>query len=352
MRVLFMSRYDRDGASSRYRMLQYIPALRARGIECDHQPFFAYGYVGKRFMNKSAVLPQLALSYWNRCRAMKRARNYDWVIIEKEAFPFIPRELEVKHFLGKLRYAVDYDDAVFHGYDRHPNTLVRKALGDKISGVMAGASKVIVGSKYLYQYACQFNPEVHFIPTVVDLARYPAAAPSNPSSGTFTIGWIGSQATIRYLRDVEKTLDAFCGCRNARVVIIGGRRIPLAIRNLEWVPWSEETEVEELSRIDVGIMPLPEGSWEAGKCAFKLIQYMACWKPVVASAVGENRRVVENGYDGFLASGQGEWSEALDRLYVDRTLCKKMGMRGRLKVEQGYCLDIAVPKMINILGVP
>lgn len=346
---MFLSRYDSDGASSRYRLLQYLPALRAQGIECDHQPFFPAGYVARKFTGNRSVLPLLPAAYWNRLRILGRARRYDCVVLEKEAFPFFPAALEFAGGLGGLRYAVDYDDAVFHRYERHPRAVVRALLGGKISGIMARASKVIVGSDYLYQYASRFHPDVRFIPTVIDLGLYPSAPPRKSSGSPFIIGWIGSQATTGYLREVEDALDLFCSRHDAQVWMIGGRRIPLAIRNLRWVPWSGESEVLNLSQIDVGIMPLPSGRWEAGKCAFKLIQYMACWKPVIASAVGENRRVIENGQEGYLASGDGEWLEALERLISSPRLCADMGARGRAKVETTYCLDVAVPRMMEVL---
>ncbi len=349
MKALFLSRYDSDGASSRYRLLQYLPALRAHGIECDHQPFFPAGYVARKFTRGRSVVPLLPAAYWNRLRMLGCARRYDCVLLEKEAFPFVPAGLEFAGGLGGLRYAVDYDDAVFHRYDRNPHRAVRALLGAKIPAVMARASKVIVGSDYLHRYASRFNPDVRFIPTVIDLGRYPAAPPRKTSASPFVIGWIGSQATTGYLREVEHALDLFCARHDAQVWIIGGSRIPLSIRNIRWVPWSGESEVLNLSQIDVGIMPLPSGCWEEGKCAFKLIQYMACWKPVIASAVGENRRVIENGQEGYLASGDGEWLEALERLIASPRLCADMGERGRARVEKAYCLDFAVPKMLEVL---
>ena len=86
-----------------------------------------------------------------------------------------------------------------------------------------------------------------------------------------------------------------------RFVVIGGKAP--AISNVEVVelPWQEHTEVDLINTFDVGIMPLPDDDWARGKCAFKLIQYMACGVPVVASAVGANVDVVDADC-GLLAS--------------------------------------------------
>jgi len=96
-------------------------------------------------------------------------------------------------------------------------------------------------------------------------------------------------------------------------------------------------------------MPLPDNPWERGKCGFKLIQYMACGKPVVASPVGVNREIVVDGVNGFLASTPKEWVEALLRLKADPELRRAMGEKGRRMVEEKYCLQVTAPRLHRIL---
>ena len=55
------------------------------------------------------------------------------------------------------------------------------------------------------------------------------------------------------------------------------------------IAWTEQTEVASIASFDIGIMPLLDGSFERGKCGYKLIQYLVCGLPVVASPVGVNR---------------------------------------------------------------
>jgi glycosyltransferase involved in cell wall biosynthesis len=113
--------------------------------------------------------------------------------------------------------------------------------------------------------------------------------------------------------------------------------------------WDEATETAEIGNFDVGIMPLPDNPWERGKCGFKLIQYMACGKPVVASPVGVNREIVVEGVNGFLASTQKEWVDALLRLKENPALRRTMGERGRRMVEERYCLQVTAPRLQRIL---
>lgn len=349
MRVLLLSRYDYDGASSRYRSLQFVPHLRAAGIDCEVSPFFSLGYINRKFKRNRMLMLYAIADYARRWRALIKGRHDDVMFVEKEFFPYWPAVLGLRLVPKSIPYVVDYDDAIFHMYDSHPSQIVRWMNGQKIGNVMAGAASVVVGSEYLYNYAIRHNPRVDFIPTVIDLQKYPLRQATKSPHEPFIIGWIGSQSTAIYLKMIEDPLDRFCRTHHARVLIIGGKPLTLNIEALDWIAWSADTEVDYLDKIDVGIMPLPDEPWARGKCAFKLIQYMGCWKPVIASPVGENARVVEDGGNGFQASTAEEWLAALERLYQDRELARCMGRAGRAKVEAHYSLDTAAPKLERVL---
>ena len=96
-------------------------------------------------------------------------------------------------------------------------------------------------------------------------------------------------------------------------------------------------------------MPLPETPWTRGKCAYKLIQYMACGLPVVASPVGVNCEVVEHGVNGFLAATNEEWRSAVETLMSDADLRRRMGNAGRKKVEESYSLQVWGPRVAQML---
>lgn len=350
LKVLFLTRYGADGASSRYRTLQYIPWLTDHGVDCTVQSFFEQGHVTRRFGVTRGYLGMLPAAYWRRIRKVLTSEGYDLLSIEKELLPFVPGVIESDIVLRNARYTVDYDDAMYHRYDRHPNAFLRMMLGRKISKVMAGAGAVTAGSHYILDYARQFNADSFLIPTVVDLSLYPDVEPLVSSARPFVIGWIGSQATVQYLKNIEDALDEFCSRHNALILVIGGERIPFRIRSMRWIPWSRENEVKWLSTIHVGIMPLPGNPWAMGKCAFKLIQYMACWKPVVASPVAENNYVVTHGVNGYLAETNEDWIEALDKLYADAKVCREMGRAGRRMVEEQYNLEAVAPAVLDILN--
>ena len=137
-----------------------------------------------------------------------------------------------------------------------------------------------------------------------------------------------------------------------RLVLIGaqpGLADAFGTVPVEVLPWSEETEAEQVGRFDIGIMPLEDGPWEKGKCGYKLIQYMACGVPVVASPVGINVEIVNENRCGQLAESVTEWAEALKKILSSRTLQSELGMAGREAVEQKYSLQVQAPLLADIL---
>ena len=134
-------------------------------------------------------------------------------------------------------------------------------------------------------------------------------------------------------------------------MLVGARDAAVDGLPAEARPWSEATEVKDILGFDVGIMPLPDEPWERGKCGYKLIQYMACARPVIASPVGANRQIVEQGVNGFLAETYDDWRSALDMLYAAPELRARLGAAGRRKVETAYCTRVTAPRLANLLKV-
>jgi glycosyltransferase involved in cell wall biosynthesis len=339
MRILMLTRYPRAAASSRYRFFEMQSRLQRRGIETDVRSIFPNDYLAHRFSKRSRLVVGVAKGYGARVKDLFRRDRFDLTYIQSECLPFLPAPIEQLLLRGRTPYVVDYDDAWFHRYDQHSSSVVRLALSHKVARVMAGAAAVTVGSRYLHDYASRHNRNVVMLPTSIDIAKYPDSPPDREAGATFTVGWIGSPATTSYLHAVQQSLRAFVERRGAAVTIIGAGNDPLDIPSLERVPWSEASEVAEVAKFDVGIMPLTDDPFTRGKCAFKLIQYMGCWKPVIASPVGENVVVVDHGKNGYLATTPDEWLRALDAVHADPLRAAEMGRQGRAKIEAGYTLD-------------
>ncbi len=345
MRILALTRYGRLAASSRLRTHQYTPFLEGKGIHLQCEPFFDDAYVRAIYDNGNRLGSVMGY-FARRARILASRTEADAVWLEKEAFPWLPWIVEGAFLPRSIPLVVDCDDAIFHRYDRHPLGLVRMALGDKIDAVMRRADLVIAGSLYLADRARSAGARrVEVIPTVVDLDRYPAARPK-ANAHPVVIGWIGSPRTAPYLHSVERLLSQMPGIS---CVAIGAREDQVAGGPFAARPWSEATEVELLQRIDIGIMPLPDEPWTRGKCGYKLIQYMACGLPVVASPVGANTDIVRHGETGFLASTEEQWAEALARLVAQADLRRRMGSAGRQGVQAEFSLQVLAPRLEGLL---
>lgn len=347
MRVLLLSRYARLGASSRLRSFQYLPSLEQAGFEVTVAPLFGDDYVrglSSGSISKFAVLK----AYFARLRFILKARQFDLVWLEYEMLPWLPSWVELALLPKEVPLVVDYDDAVFHRYDQHRLSLVRKLLGRKIDAVMRRAAIVIAGNDYLAERARQAGARrVEMLPTVVDASRY--AVIENQGGAPVTIGWIGQPSTAKYLGQLGPVLNKMIAEHSVRVVAIGPKPAQFQQLPIEVRPWLEDTEAAEIQQFDIGIMPLADTLWERGKCGYKLIQYMACGKPVVATPVGVNKVIVRQGVNGFLASTEAEWCDALKALCQDAALRKRMGDEGRKIMEQNYSLQVAAPRLAELL---
>jgi glycosyltransferase involved in cell wall biosynthesis len=347
LKVLALTRYGPLAASSRIRCYQYVPALRAQGVDVHVVRLLSDEYVRAFHAGGRRAQWRLLRWYGERLRELLRARRYDVLWIAHEMFPGFPATAERILARSGPPYVVELDDALFHRYDLNPSWLTRRFLGRKIDVVMARAGVVIAGNEYLAERARSAGARhVALLPSVVDLQRY-VVLPEQ--AGPFTIGWIGSPTTATYLGLIRTSLEQAYH-RGARLVAVGARRAVLPDLPFETHEWNESTEVSEIARFDVGVMPLGDGPWEQGKCGYKLIQYMACGRPVVASAVGANRHIVQHGETGFLAETEAEWTEALTRLAGDRALRERMGRAGRQDVERRYSLHVTTPVLAGLLA--
>lgn len=348
--VTILSRYARKGASSRVRTMLYMPFLERHGLRAELCPLFDDDYLERLYSGRPRTMPAIR-SLWRRLSDLRRAgRDSDLLWIEKEVLPWLPWLVEKTLLPRGMPYAVDYDDAVFHRYDSHRNPLIRRIYGSKLDRLMAGAELVTAGNTYLADRARRAGARrVEVVPTVVDADAYqpgPGVARDAP-----VIGWIGSPSTwAEYMRPILPQLLQSAGASGARLLAVGAGPTAENTPLLDLRNWSEETEVDLIRQMDIGIMPLTDSPWARGKCGYKLIQYMACGLPVVASPVGVNPQIVEHGVNGLLADTPADWSEALNRLVADPALRRRMGAAGRARVERDFSLQVWGPRLAGMLA--
>lgn len=342
--VLGLALYGDKAASTRQRLIQYIPELAKHDINLQVYSLLNNDYLNYKFEQRSLPIKSLLRSVFARFNELIKQHKYQCIIVSSELFPLMPSLIERR--LIRIPYIYDFDDAFYLKYKSNRFKMLSPFLGNKFDVVIREATKVIAGNDVIATYAQSFNKNTIILPTVVDTQRYSTKQNNN---NTFTIGWLGTPSTANYLKLIFPALDKITSNKQAIVRVVGSGPINLPNINHEIIPWNENTEIELLNSFDVGIMPLFDDQWAKGKCGYKLIQYMACKIPVIASPVGINTQIINHGQNGFLASSQEEWYESFMTLIESPELRDKMGLEGRKKVEQKYSLQVTAPKFIEII---
>src|SRR5687768_3018899 len=351
MRILALmpGLYD-TSPGQRYRLEQWDPLLRQRGVEITYAPFEDYelhsivykpGQLGKKLQ---LVTRNLA----RRLSTIGEAKNYDLVYVFREAALLGPPIFERLIAQQRTPFVFDFDDAIFVSY-RSPSNgyLSYLKFASKTKTICRLAAHVMVGNPYLAEYARQVNDHVTIIPTTIDTQRYHVPPPKN-SNGPLVIGWTGSHSTVQHLDTLRGALKKLAAQEKFRLRVIGTPVYDCPPIDVEAMRWRAKTEVDDLEPIDIGIMPLPEDKWSKGKCGAKALQFMGMGIPTVCSPVGVNSEIIQDDENGFLASTEDEWVDKLSRLLRSAELRRRLGHAGRVTVEQKYSAISQAPKVYEV----
>jgi glycosyltransferase involved in cell wall biosynthesis len=346
--VLGLSLYGPLAASHRVRLSQFQPGLAAVGINLKIQSLLDDDYLQRSFSGGLPSFRSLLDAYGRRLQALRQADRFDLAIVYGELLPLLPAWLELQ--LLQIPFILDLDDAFHLKYRTGRLGLLRPLLGSKIERLMASAATVTAGNQLLAAYAQRFNANVALLPSVVDtewLCPAPLPPPPNPAH-PFSVGWIGSPSTAPYLQLLIEPLQQLACERPVQLYVVGGPAPAIAGVEVIHQPWSLEQEPALIHQFDVGVMPLPDTAWARGKCAYKLIQCMACGIPVIASPVGANVDAVP-ATCGVLASSTDEWLAAFRQLAGDPPLRARLGAAGRQWVQERYSLRSALPVLAGVI---
>ena len=335
VKVLCLTQGPVAAPSSRYRVYQLLPHLRAHGLDCVVSPGLdddAYRRLyqtagGSRLAAFTAIRRQ-------RRQDLQRVPDFDLVWIQKGIFPGLTASFE-RQIAARRPVVFDFDDAIWLPRQGGNPILRRLHREGTVQEILRRATAVIAGNEFLAYYAHQFAGNVTAVPSAVEMARYRRGA------GT-TVGWIGSRSTLPYLRPLAPVFQEL-GI-TARVIAAGTPDFPSDFR-----PWQMETEVDDLASLGIGVAPLPDNQWERGKCGVKILQYMASGLPVVASPAGVQRELVRDGVTGFHATTPDEWRDRLRQLLADAALRQRLGDAGRELVAQYYDVPVAASRVAKVL---
>lgn len=341
-RILALTVRPVSGPDTRYRIEQYVPLFRNVGLEVVSHALFSESYyrllgVPGRTTDKGLGL---GAAFFRRLADIaQNARRYDAVWVCRELFPLGPPLLERFLFHRNPRVIWDIDDAIYLP-DAACSGFIHRRLRDfgKLGRIAGQLKAVVCGNAFLAGYFRDKNPNVHVVPTVVPMADYGVITRS-PSPRP-RIGWIGTPSNAWHLELAREPLSRLAESRDFTFCVVGlSRPVDWNLPNMVHRPWTLDGELGFFADFDIGIMPLRDTPFARGKCAFKIIQYMAAGIPVVASPVGSNLDVVRDGENGFLADSQQEWASSLGRLLDDAERRRIMGEAGRQTVRDRFSLE-------------
>jgi glycosyltransferase involved in cell wall biosynthesis len=324
MKVLFLIQ-GFSVAASRYRVLQYIPYLKTKGVETTVSLYPRTLKENIQFFN---TLPRYDLLFLQR----KRFNQPRLGLLRKRA----------------KRIVYDFDDAVMYRNSKAKDP-ISSTRRRRFVQMIKNSDFIIAGNEFLKREVLPFNVNVEMIPTAIDQERY--YLKTYPvQQEKVTLGWIGDHGSIHYLEkmrplferigekyphvELKIVCDAFFDCERMKVIK----------KN-----WSSEEEVDDLQGFDIGLMPLVDDPWSWGKCGLKIIQYQGVGVPVVCTPVGINKDLVEDGVNGFYAMTPEEWEEKLSLLIENSELRERMGREGRRRVLENYTYQACAPRLFSIL---
>jgi len=340
--------------SQRYRFEQYLPFLSQHGFnftwsylldEKDDRIFYSHG----NFLKKTSILLKTILI---RNRDARRFKNYDIIFIQREASFLGTSRFERKAFNSGAKVIFDFDDSIWLE-DTSPGnkkwSWIKKPA--KFFDNIKYASVVIAGNAYLAEKARTINKNTIVIPTTINTdVHFPK--PQLRNKDVITIGWSGSISTVKHFKlllPVLEKIKAKYG-EKVRFKLIGDKDYKNDKLSVEAVEWKEDTEVDQLNTIDIGVMPLPEDEWANGKCGLKGLAYMACGIATIMSNVGVNRDIVRNGENGFLVKNDAEWLDCLSKLIEDNSLREKLGKNARETVINKYSMEANKNKYLQVFS--
>jgi glycosyltransferase involved in cell wall biosynthesis len=351
-KILFIAPYPFDEApSQRFRFEQYFSFLRENNFEIYFSPFLdqktwkTLYSDGKVFRKMFGVIG----SFLKRFILLFTLYKYDFVFIHREASHIGPPVFEfliAKVFRKKYNY--DFDDAIWlPNYSETNARFHRLKAYWKVRYCIKWAGSISAGNDYLANYARKFNSNVQVIPTTIDTENHHNLQ-TDYNQEKLVIGWTGTHTTMRYLDFIVPVIKELEQKHDFEFLVISNEAPAYHLKSLRFLKWKRETEVSDLAKISIGVMPLEMDIWSEGKCGFKGLQYMSLAIPALMSPVGVNSQIVSHGENGFLPVKLEDWKMQLEMLLTDIDLRKKIGVAGKKTIEERYSV---IANEINYLNL-
>ncbi len=353
--IVFIAPYPKGQApSQRFRFEQYFSILEEKGHSLEFHSFLSEKTWKKLYEKGSFVNKALGMmsSFWRRFLLLFMLKKADYVFIHREASMIGPPIFEwiIAKVLRK-KYIYDFDDAIWLPNYSETNARFHrlKAYG-KVKRIIKWAHTVSAGNNYLKGYAKQYNNRVYVIPTTIDLKNVHNES-ADVRQEPVNIVWTGTHTTMGYLKNFVPILQDLEASEQFTFTVISNQPPEFSFDSLRYVPWNKASEITDLAKSCIGVMPMEENEWSEGKCGFKGLQYMALGIPAILSPVGMNKEIIDNGKNGFLCQDKEAWKECIRSLIKDPELRYSIGLEGKNTVKERYSVEANVEKYLSLFEI-
>lgn len=335
--------------NEKYRWMQFYPFIQDK-----YQVEYLYLLNEKQdkilFHSKNHLLKIwiYLFTFFKRTYQIISLKPTDTIIIYRELHwfhcPLWTSILKIKS--KKIIY--DFDDAIFLPHSNVLYNIVRQP-SNKFIHFVKKANIVIAGNDYLNAHSSKYNANSIVIPTVVDTTYFVPIHSKRHQKDKVVIGWMGSHSTLSHLLHIIEVLKNIQTSYPFVEFKFVATKTFIPELSIYTENWNLHTEVDTLNTFDIGIMPLPDDEWSKGKCGLKILTYMACEIPCIASRVGVNPQIIEKTKGGILASHPDEWINALSELIENKEKRIAIGKAGRIGVEKYYSVKQWKDTFLNTL---
>jgi len=356
MRILILAPYPPGKApNQRFRFEQYLSAFQKEGIAIDYRPFWS-NHVWNVFYHKGYFFTKLfglLAGIARRFILLTKLKSFDYIFVHRECMPVGPPIIEflISRVLRK-KIIYDFDDAIWLPNNSEANRFIARwfKFHRKVKGICRMSYKVSAGNHFLAQYAKQVNSQSEVIPTTIDTDNYHNKFKMHTNKIPLVVGWTGTHSTLIQISQIEEQLGKLQNEIAFELLIICNADPGFTKVNYSYHPWNAETEINDLLRFDIGVMPLRNTDWERGKCGFKALQYMSLGIPCIASDVGANSNIITHNVDGILISPEKpeDWIFHLRDLLQNTTKRKTLGDAGRKTVLDHFSVKSNTNKYLQL----
>ncbi len=342
-----------EAPSQRFRFEQYFSFLLNNDIQVKFNSFYNYSLWIKIYDPESSSIDKffgVIRGYLRRVRVLFICHQFEFIFIHREITPFGPAIFEwilSRIFNNKIIY--DLDDAIWLKDNKSENRIFTFLKNrSKVNRILKLSYKVSCCNNYLASYCKRYNKNVILNPTTIDTNYHIPKKKRASMSNKIVIGWTGTHTTLKYLDLVVPILQELGLESDFIFMVIANQNPELKLNNYIFVPWNKSTEIADLQKIDIGVMPLYDNEWEHGKCGFKALQFMALEIPVLVSPVGVNNIIVDHGINGFHCAVDSDWKKFLLELISSLEKRIKMGKNGRKYIVKNYSVDSNADNFLSL----